>query len=196
MGNSIYCAKFQVFVKTEIVVILGFIGYIVLLASNFRQRAMARFYKNKYAIDFEFVSQGSGSLTITGDGIIKFDKKVQLKSGTYIDCTGGLQIGRYFHTGKGLSIYTSDHIIDSNEAIPYGPTKVVCGVMIKDYVWVGADVTILPGVTIGKGAVIGNSSVVTKDVEAFSIVAGVPAKRIGQRDVVKFEENELANRFF
>ncbi|MCC3719587.1 acetyltransferase [Rouxiella badensis] len=48
-------------------------------------------------------------------------------------------------------------------------------------VWIGHNVVIMPGVTVGNGAVIGSSAVVTKDVEPFSIVAGVAAKKIGMR---------------
>jgi maltose O-acetyltransferase len=51
--------------------------------------------------------------------------------------------------------------------------------VIEDDVWIGFNSTILKGVTIGKGAVVGAGSVVTKDVAAYTIVAGNPAKAIG-----------------
>ncbi|MCZ8192279.1 MAG: DapH/DapD/GlmU-related protein, partial [Microcystis sp. LE19-338.1B] len=51
-------------------------------------------------------------------------------------------------------------------------------VVIEDHVWIGFNVGILKGVTIGKGAIIGAGSVVTKDVEPFTVVAGNPAKII------------------
>jgi maltose O-acetyltransferase len=52
-------------------------------------------------------------------------------------------------------------------------------VIIEDDVWIGTGVIILPGVRIGRAAIIGAGAVVTKDVEEYSIVAGVPAKKIG-----------------
>lgn len=54
-------------------------------------------------------------------------------------------------------------------------------VVIGNDVWIGAYGIVLPGVTIGDGAVIAAGSVVTKDVAPYTIVAGVPAKQIGQR---------------
>jgi maltose O-acetyltransferase len=54
-------------------------------------------------------------------------------------------------------------------------------VIIEDDVWIGARVIILPGVKIGKGSIVGAGAVVTKDVEPYSIVAGVPAKLIRKR---------------
>ena len=53
---------------------------------------------------------------------------------------------------------------------------------INDYVWIGANVTVLQNVKIGQGAVVCAGSVVTKDVEPYSIVAGTPARPIGKRN--------------
>jgi len=54
-------------------------------------------------------------------------------------------------------------------------------VWIQDDCWLGANVVVCPGVTIGKGSVIGANSVVTRDVTPYTVVAGVPAKPVGQR---------------
>ena len=63
-------------------------------------------------------------------------------------------------------------------------------IVIKDDVWVGTRVTILQGVTIGEGAVVAAGSVVTRNVEPYTIVAGVPAKPIGKRKKeIKYELN-------
>lgn len=50
------------------------------------------------------------------------------------------------------------------------------GVMIQDFVWIGANVLINPGITVGVNSIIGANSVVTHDVELWSIVGGVPAR--------------------
>ena len=54
-------------------------------------------------------------------------------------------------------------------------------ITIEDYAWVGSRATVLPGVTIGRGAVVAAGAVVTKDVPAYAVVGGVPAKVIGER---------------
>ncbi len=54
--------------------------------------------------------------------------------------------------------------------------------MIDDYVWIGIGVIVLQGVHIAKGAVVCAGAVVTKDVGEYEIVAGVPAKKIGERN--------------
>lgn len=55
-------------------------------------------------------------------------------------------------------------------------------VVIGDRVWIGYRALVMPGVTIGEGAVVAAGAVVTKNVDAFTIVAGVPAKKIGDRE--------------
>ena len=63
----------------------------------------------------------------------------------------------------------------------YQGGKEVAPVVIGDDVWIGSRVIILPGVKIGNGSVIGAGAVVTKDVEPYSVVGGVPAKLIRRR---------------
>jgi acetyltransferase-like isoleucine patch superfamily enzyme len=88
-------------------------------------------------------------------------------------------IGRYdhdFHT-IGKSIRNSPWIGDPDYAGPGKGLKIVVG----DDVWIGYGSIVLSGVTIGRGAIIAAGSVVTKDVEAYSIVAGNPARKRAER---------------
>jgi len=134
-----------------------------------------------------FVSQGGGRVFISGD-IRKFKiaSTSHLKSATLIECSGGVTIGEYFHTGKGLTIFSTNHNYDSGDSIPYGIESIEKPVIIKDYVWCGANVTIVPGVTIGEGVVIGAGSVVTKNIPDFAVIGGNPAQIIKYRDIKKF----------
>ena len=55
--------------------------------------------------------------------------------------------------------------------------------MIEDHVWIGTRATVLPGVRIGRGAVVAAGAVVTRDVAPLDIVAGVPARPVGRRSL-------------
>lgn len=86
--------------------------------------------------------------------------------------------------GPEVIIYTKNHNIEDTNIpmVNQGETKPKL-VHIKDDVWIGARVVILPGVTIGKGSVIGACALITKDVEPYSIMGGVPAKLIKKRRI-------------
>jgi len=112
----------------------------------------------------------------TGKGIIIGDNS-GLGMNSYI--RGPLEIGSYVMMGPEVVILTNSHKYDRLD-IPMNlqGTNVVKGVKIKDDVWIGIRVIILPGVTIGKGSIIGAGSIVTKDVPDYAIVGGNPAKVI------------------
>lgn len=94
----------------------------------------------------------------------------------FLDGRAALSIGSHTDIASSVMIYNSEHDLESE-----GFSARVEPVMIEDYVFIGPRVTILPGVKIGKGAVVAAGAVVTKDVPEFSIVAGVPAVKIGER---------------
>jgi acetyltransferase-like isoleucine patch superfamily enzyme len=80
-----------------------------------------------------------------------------------------------------VQILSQNHVIPEFNGRIFGSGHVKSKVRIEDDVWIGANSIILPGVTIGEGAVIAAGSIVTKDVLPFSIVGGVPAKLIKMR---------------
>ncbi|MCW3805811.1 acyltransferase [Plebeiibacterium marinum] len=153
-------------------------------------------YENRWKCSIEFVYQGSYNLSIIGDGRFFIHETSHLKSDTFIECTGGVEIGKYFHTGRGLTIFSTNHNYNSDEYIPYGEESIVGEVVIKDFVWLGSNVTIVPGVTIGEGAVVGAGAVVTKDVPACAVVGGNPAKVIKYRDKEVFYKLKAEGKFF
>ena len=76
----------------------------------------------------------------------------------------------------------------SNNHDPYERQVLLCKpVLIKRGAWIGAGATILPGVTIGKYAIVGAASVVTHDVPDFAVAVGNPAKVIRMLEASKFE---------
>lgn len=87
---------------------------------------------------------------------------------------GGLSIGNHCMFAGGVAVCGVNHQF-SDRSIPMRHQPAVnAPVVIEDDVWVGMNATILPGVTIGKGAVIGAGSVVTKDIPEYSVATGIP----------------------
>lgn len=102
----------------------------------------------------------------------------------HITCTNKIVIGNNVLTGRWVTISDNNHGDTSQETLQKHPLErpiVSKGpVIIEDDVWIGDKATILAGVHIGKGAVIAANAVVTKDVPAYSVVAGNPARIIKQ----------------
>jgi Acetyltransferase (isoleucine patch superfamily) len=93
--------------------------------------------------------------------------------------TDYVTIGNDVHIGPCSILVVRSH--PKEDLAIYGKlvSQIRGNIIIEDGVWIGANVTILPNVTVRKCAIVGAGSVVTKDVEPYSIVAGVPAKIIG-----------------
>lgn len=99
---------------------------------------------------------------------------------SYISAADQVMIGKDVMIGPQLMLYTANH--ETKLGVPMIMQPMIKKpVTIEDDVWIGSRVTILPGVTIGKGSVIAAGSVVTRNVEPFSIYGGVPAKLIKKR---------------
>lgn len=112
---------------------------------------------------------------------IKIGKNSTINPRCYIETTGGVDIGEnVIMTGKS-SILTHEHNMKKGKAIREQGITPKHDTVIGNDVFIGYQSTIMGGITIGDGAVTGAHSVVTRDVEPYTIVAGVPAKKIGER---------------
>ncbi len=141
--------------------------------------------KNKVDIRKGVVISAFTYISVNGDGArLTIGENVYLgQSGDLLAVYGSIAIGRDCQIGPHVHIIAANHSFEKGATVVSQPhdTKKV-GVTIGNDVWIGASVCILPGVTIGDGAVVGAGSVVTKDVSAYAIVAGVPAKEMGTRE--------------
>ena len=121
---------------------------------------------------------------------------VNINPGLKIIGGGRVEIGRYFHAGRNLTIISANHRYEDATAIPYDQVRITKPVLIKDFVWVGHGVVIVPGVTVGKGAIVAAGAIVTRDVPDYAIVGGNPAKVIKYRDIEAFKKLEEEGKFF
>lgn len=120
------------------------------------------------------------STTVLPPFYVDYGKPVTIGKDCFIQqcCTffgrGGITIGDGVFIGPKVNLITINHDPDpDNRSATYGRP-----IVIEDKVWIGINSTVLPGVRIGYGAIIGAGSVVTKDVPAMTIAAGNPARII------------------
>lgn len=114
-------------------------------------------------------------------------------SACFMSTRAKIIIGNHVMFGPHVSIITGDHRIDylgrymntiaDEEKLPENDQDVV----INDDVWIGSNTIILKGVSVGEGSIIAAGSIVTKDVDPYSIYAGIPAKKIKDR----FSEDQI-----
>lgn len=95
---------------------------------------------------------------------------------------GSILIGQDVQVAPNCAFYPYDHGLSMGELIRKQPLQTKGGIVIEDNVWLGVAVTVLDGVRIGKGAVIGAGSVVTKNIPDNSIAVGAPAHVVKMRN--------------
>jgi len=112
---------------------------------------------------------------------IEIGDNVFLNTNCMINAEGGLKIGSDTKIGPFTTIWTSNHeFSDITKPIRVQGNR-YAPVVIGDDVWIGAQCTILAGINIGRGAVVGAGAIVTKDIPAYAVAAGNPAKIIKMR---------------
>lgn len=158
---------------------------------------LAREHKNYLMRNSKRISPDlkvNGDIEVVNPEALTVCENVHIGHGCYFHCDGSLKIGAHTHISRRVKIYTSDHNYES-QFIPYSAERIKSSVAIGAAVWIGMDVIILKGVTIGDGAIIAAGSTVTKDVGRCQIVAGNPACTIGQRNAEAFDRNLKDGKF-
>lgn len=122
---------------------------------------------------------------------LTIEEGTRIKNALIVKGSGNVTIGKYCAFGRNIRIQLSSHSMNYANMNEHFQKKFGFNSIMKKYdssdvkignaVWVADDVYILPGVTIGDGAVLAAGTIVTKDVEPFSVVAGIPGKRIKYR---------------
>lgn len=129
----------------------------------------------------------NGSVFMENPKLIEFEGAAYLGPRFRVMNKGRVLFGDNVIFGPEVIIVDYNHDFYSNEMVPYSNNNKVLPVTVRQNVWVGARAIILPGVTIGEGAIIGAGSVVTKNVAARKVVAGNPSREIGERPIKEYE---------
>ncbi|MCC6332780.1 MAG: acyltransferase [Myxococcales bacterium] len=116
------------------------------------------------------------------DGRLEVGEACSINYGASLGALARVQLGRRCRLGPYVMIVDSEF----HDAYERAKHPLPRPVVLEDDVWVGAKASVLPGVTVGRGAIIGTGAVVTHDVEPFTVVAGVPAKVVRRLDPARF----------
>ena len=123
----------------------------------------------------------NNQLTVVLPKNVTIGKDVTVMNGALMMAAGGITIEDKVLIAANVKLISNNHD-------PYERDVLLCKpVLIKEGAWIGAGSTILPGVTVGRYAIVGSDTVVTKDVPDYAVVVGTPAKVIKYLDAEKFE---------
>ena len=145
------------------------------------------FYRILDELFYHQIGEGSTvstQLTVVAPQNVRIGKSVYVMNGVLLMASGGIIIEDYALVAAHAKIISNDHDSYFRPALTCKP------VIIKEGAWIGAGAAIMKGVTVGKYAIIGSNSVVTKDIPDYAVAVGVPAKVIKYLDPNKFSNKE------
>ena len=173
----------------------GYIRYFVIKVGFIASHTIRNFIYRKVLLvdmaEYAIIYYGS---EIRAPYNLKIGKGSIIGDKSILSARNGIEIGENVNFSSNVHIWTEQH----DHRDPYFDCNSDDSFKVKigNRAWLGPNVTILPKVTIGEGAVVGAGSVVTKDVEPFTIVAGLPAKKIGERNKeLKYIFEEIPSSF-
>ncbi len=126
---------------------------------------------------------GRNTILSCKEGNIKIGEHSNIGANCYLISETELTLGKYvFIAGNSYMVAGGNHSYENkDEPMMFQPSKSKGGIKIGDDVWIGASCTILDGVNIEKGSIIGATSLVNKSIPSYSIAVGIPAKVIKKR---------------
>ncbi len=136
-----------------------------------------------------------GPFTIGNPCNTYFSEDVSINPGFVAKGAGKLTLGAHVHLGENITVITHNHTFEKPKCLPYDESKTIGDVVIGDCVWIGDRVMIMPGVSVGEGAVLAAGSIVTKDVPPLAVVGGSPAKVIRYRNKEYYQSLRQQGRY-
>ncbi|MBD0831208.1 acyltransferase [Aestuariibaculum sp. TT11] len=137
-----------------------------------------RHFYYRYVVGIELGKGSSIHMNVTiNKRKIKIGLNSAINRGCYLDGRGGLDIGDNVSISPGVQLITATHDVNSPDF-----KYITKEIKIEKHVWIGTNAIIMPGITLGEGVVVAAGAVVTKSVEPYHIVGGVPAKVISKRN--------------
>lgn len=154
------------------------------MATTNSLRVMLRLWRNKLVLRQHRVSRVPGTTYVHSAAQVSrdlvCDDYVYIGPGCRV--APGVTIGRYTMLAGGVAVVGDDHVWDvPGVPVQFAGRPPQTRTHISDDVWIGDGALIMRGVSIGRGAIVAARAVVTKDVAAYAVVAGVPARQITER---------------
>lgn len=168
-------------IKNQIFIFfIGYERYLIHRIKMFPSHAVRNWvYRNIYLVDKHKTSVIYFGCEIRSGVNLHIGKGSIIGDNCILDARQGIYIGKNVNLSSEVHLWTEAHDVNDPyfRSMPcnHGP------IHIGNRAWLGSNVTVLDNVSIGEGAVVCSGAVVTKDVEPYAIVAGIPAKKIGER---------------
>ena len=137
-----------------------------------------------------------GGGTIFHPENIVIEDNVQIGENYFLMGIGGIEILEGTIISRNVCIHSGNHDFKSSDMIPYNSNYLKEKIVIGKGVWIGQNVNILPGISIGDGAIIGMGTTVSKNVEPYQIIVGTGQRSIGYRDKNNFEKGLKKSNFY
>lgn len=166
--------------KQIFIFFIGYERYLIHRIKMFPSHAVRNWvYRNIYLVDKHKTSVIYFGCEIRSGVNLHIGKGSIIGDNCILDARQGIYIGENVNLSSEVHLWTEAHDVNDPyfRSMPcnHGP------IHIGNRVWLGSNVTVLDKVNIGEGAVVCSGAVVTKDVEPYTIVAGIPARKIGER---------------
>lgn len=175
-------------IKTQIaILIIGYEKYLMHRIKLFPSHSVRNFvYRHVYLINMQKDSVIYFGCEIRSGVNLHIGKGSIIGDNCILDARQGIYIGENVNLSSEVHLWTEAH--DVNDSYFRSMPRNRGPIYVGNRVWLGSNVTVLDNVKIGEGAVVCSGAIVTKDVESFAIMAGIPARKIGERNMdLKYE---------